>query len=56
MGGKITVESEVGKGSRFTIRVPLLTGWRKGDAFASATLVPATSDFALQSTAEAANA
>ena len=56
MGGEIVVESEVGKGSRFTIRVPLYTGRRKGDAFASATLVPAASDFAQQSTAETANA
>jgi len=56
MGGEIFVESELGKGSRFTIRVPLLTGRLKGDVFASATLVPATSDFALQSTAETTNA
>jgi signal transduction histidine kinase len=56
MGGEIIVESEVGKGSRFTIRVPLLTERRKGDAFASATLVPAASDFTQQSTAETANA
>jgi signal transduction histidine kinase len=56
MGGEIIVESEVGKGSRFTIRVPLLTGRRKGDAFASATLVPAAPDFAQRSTAETANA
>jgi signal transduction histidine kinase len=56
MGGEIVVESEVGKGSRFTIRLPLLTGRRKGDAFASATLVPAASDFAQQSTAETAHA
>jgi signal transduction histidine kinase len=56
MGGEIIVESEVGKGSRFTIRLPLLTGRRKGDAFASATLVPAASDFVQQSTAETAHA
>jgi signal transduction histidine kinase len=56
MGGEIIVESEVGKGSRFTIRVPLHTGRRKGDTFASATLVPAASDFAQQSTAVTANA
>jgi signal transduction histidine kinase len=43
MGGEISVESEVGRGSRFTIRMPLLSGRRKGDAFAAATLVPATS-------------
>jgi signal transduction histidine kinase len=56
MGGEIFVESELGKGSRFTIRMPLLTGGRKRDAFASATLVPAASDFALQSSAETTNA
>ncbi|HLQ89900.1 MAG TPA: ATP-binding protein, partial [Xanthobacteraceae bacterium] len=50
MGGEIFVESELGAGSRFTIRVPLLTGRRKGDALASATLVPAASDFALKTT------
>ena len=52
MGGEIFVESEVGKGSRFMIRMPLLTGQRKGDVSASATLVPETSDSALQSIAE----
>jgi signal transduction histidine kinase len=50
MGGEIFVESEFGKGSRFTIRVPLLSGKPKGDAFASATLVPAASDFASETT------
>jgi len=55
MGGEIYVDSEVGRGSRFTIRMPLLAGRRKGDAFASATLVPATSDIALQSNAQMAN-
>jgi signal transduction histidine kinase len=50
MGGEIFVESEFGKGSRFTVRVPLLTGNRKEDALASATLVPAASDFALETT------
>jgi signal transduction histidine kinase len=56
MGGEIFVESEVGKGSCFTIRMPLLTGRRKGDAFGAATLVPAGSDFALPSVAEATHA
>jgi signal transduction histidine kinase len=50
MGGEIFVESEVGKGSRFTIRMPLLAGRRKGDVFASATLVPAPSGLALETT------
>jgi signal transduction histidine kinase len=56
MGGEVFVESELGKGSRFTVRLPLLTERRKGDAFASATLVPAAYGFALQSTAKTSNA
>ena len=56
MGGEIVVDSAVGKGSRFTVRVPVINGRRKGDAFASATLVPDVSDLALQSTAVATNA
>src|ERR1700712_2115385 len=44
MGGEIFVESELGKGSRFTVRLPLLAERTKSDAFASATLVPAASD------------
>jgi signal transduction histidine kinase len=56
MGGEVLVESELGKGSRFTVRLPLLTERRKRDAFTSATLVPASYDFALQSTAEVDNA
>jgi signal transduction histidine kinase len=56
MGGEIFVESEVGKGSRFTVRMPLLTGRRMMDAFASTTLVPEASDFALQSIAEITHA
>jgi signal transduction histidine kinase len=56
MGGGVSVESEFGKGSRFTIRMPLLTGRRKGDAFGSATLVPGVSDLVLQSPAEVTNA
>jgi signal transduction histidine kinase len=56
MGGEVYVNSEVGQGSRFTIRMPLLSGRRKGDAFAAATLVPATSDLAVESNVEIANA
>jgi signal transduction histidine kinase len=55
MGGEIFVESEFGKGSRFTIRMPLLNGRRKGDAFASATLVPADSGYAQQLIMKTAN-
>jgi signal transduction histidine kinase len=55
MGGAIFVESELGKGSHFTIRMPLLTGRPKGDSFSSATLVPADSNFAHHSPAKAAN-
>lgn len=56
MGGEIFVESAVGKGSRFTIRIPLLNGRAEGDAFASAKLVPDVSDFALESTGITTNA
>jgi signal transduction histidine kinase len=41
MGGEVSVESELGKGSRFTIRMPLVPGRRKTDLLATATLVPA---------------
>ena len=50
MGGEIFVESKLGRGSRFTILMPLLSGRPKGDAFASATLAPAASDFASETT------
>ena len=56
MGGEVSVQSDLGKGSRFTIRMPLLSGRRKSDAFAAATLVPAASDFAARTIAEATNA
>lgn len=56
MGGEIFVASELGKGSRFTIRMPLVAGRRKQDIFASATLVPAVSDLSLQPSAETTNA
>lgn len=56
MGGEINVDSALGKGSRFTVRVPVINGRRNGDGFASATLVPDVSDLALQSTAVATNA
>jgi signal transduction histidine kinase len=56
MGGEIFVESELGKGSRFTIRMPLRAGRRKQDTFASATLVPAVSDLSLQPAVETTNA
>jgi signal transduction histidine kinase/ActR/RegA family two-component response regulator len=51
MGGEILVESEFGKGSCFTIRMPLRDGRRKADAFVSATLVPDLTYQALQSPA-----
>jgi signal transduction histidine kinase len=52
MGGGISVESTLGKGSRFTIRVPLVAGRRRTDAHVAATLVPETSDHSLQPAAE----
>jgi len=48
MGGEVSVESELGKGSRFTIRIPLVSGRRRTDQFAGATLVPAASHVVLQ--------
>jgi signal transduction histidine kinase len=56
MGGEISVASEVGKGSRFTIRMPLLTGRRKGDAFGSVTLAPTAADLVMDSTVVATHA
>ena len=48
MGGEISVESKLGTGSRFTIRMPLMTGRRRTDAHATATLVPEASGNLLQ--------
>jgi signal transduction histidine kinase len=56
MGGEIAVESEVDRGSCFTIRMPLVAGRRKTDALVAATLVPEISGFTLQLDAEAAHA
>src|SRR5271163_324360 len=52
MGGEISVESELGKGSRFTIRMPLVARRRNANAHTAATLVPETSDQSLQPAAE----
>src|SRR6202167_5160059 len=52
MGGEISVESSLGAGSRFTIRVPLVTGRRRTDAHTAATLVPDASDHSLEPIAE----
>jgi signal transduction histidine kinase len=48
MDGEVFVESELGKGSRFTIRMPLVAGRRKTDQHGAATLAPAVPDRALQ--------
>jgi len=52
MGGEISVESQLGTGSRFTIRIPLVAGRRRTDAHAGATLVPEGSDHSLQAVVE----
>ena len=52
MGGEISVESSLGEGSRFTIRMPLVAGRRRTDAHVAATLVPEDSDYSLEPTAE----
>lgn len=56
MGGEVMVDSEVGKGSRFTIRMPLVGGRRKTDRYAAVTLVPDLTDTALPTSIGSANA
>jgi signal transduction histidine kinase len=56
MGGEVSVGSELGKGSCFTIRMPLVEGRRKTDRYASATLVPDVTDTGLPAPAGFANA
>ncbi len=56
MGGEIVVESELGKGSRFSIRMPAVTGRRKSDAYGAATLVPEAGDAALNLASERSHA
>jgi signal transduction histidine kinase len=47
MGGEIVVESALGRGSHFSIRIPIVAGRRKMDACGTATLVPESDDVAL---------
>src|SRR5262249_29897698 len=48
MGGEGFVGSKLGEGSRFTIRMPLVSGRRKTDPHRTATLVPTVPDLVLQ--------
>jgi len=52
MGGEVFVESKLGKGSCFTIRMPLMVGRRKTDLHGAATLVPDVPGVAVQTNAE----
>jgi signal transduction histidine kinase len=56
MGGEISVESDLGKGSCFAIRLPLPVDGPAVDPFAAATLVPSAPDSALPSSTEAVDA
>jgi signal transduction histidine kinase len=56
MGGEISVESTLGKGSRFTIRIPLVAGRRRTDGHAAPSLVPEPSDCSLSPVAEVTHA
>src|SRR5690242_21955376 len=56
MGGEIVVESEIGKGSCFSIRMPLVAGRRKTDMYGAATLVPGVEGVAAKPAWEASHA
>jgi signal transduction histidine kinase len=52
MGGEIVVQSTLGGGSCFSIRMPVVTGRRKTDAYGAATLMPEHGDVTLNHAAE----